>query len=65
MAAAATAGLPHAQALLAKAIAPHSDSVREVCDAQHPDADAVRRSLLAQLGGRTQWQPRQSAQVQL
>jgi hypothetical protein len=65
MAAAATAGLPHAQALLAKAIAPHSDSVREVCDAQSPDADAVRRSLLAHLGGRTQWQPRQDAQVEL
>ena len=47
----------------AKAIAPHSDSVREVCDAQPPDADAVRRSLLTHLGGRTQWQPRLRVQL--
>lgn len=54
---AAVAGLPHAQALLAKAIAPHDAAVREACDAEPPDPNAIRKALLAGIGGRTQWTP--------
>lgn len=57
LAGAATAGLPRAQALLAKAIAPHAPSVVEVADAAQPDPDAIRKALLAYFGGRTQWAP--------
>jgi hypothetical protein len=54
---AAVAGLPHAQALLAKAIAPYNASVLEACEAMPPDPDAIRKALLAGVGGRTQWMP--------
>ncbi|MGH3436167.1 MAG: hypothetical protein ACRDRN_06830 [Sciscionella sp.] len=54
---AAVAGLPRAQALLAKAIAPHDTAVREACEADPPDPDAIRKALLAGVGGRTQWVP--------
>jgi hypothetical protein len=63
MAGAATAGLPHAQALLAKAIVPFARDVHEICDAVPPDPDAVRKSVLAHLGGRTQWQPQTKAEA--
>lgn len=54
---AAIAGLPHAQALLAQAIAPHNAGVAEACAAVPPDPDAIRKALLAGVGGRTQWVP--------
>ncbi len=57
LAGAATAGLPRAQALLAQAIAPYNRDVAEVCTAEPPDPDAIRRALLAGVGGRTQWRP--------
>lgn len=57
MAGAAIAGLKHAQALLARAIAPYDDSVREAAEAQELDPDAVRKALLSSVGGRTQWVP--------
>jgi hypothetical protein len=52
---AATAGLVHAQALLAKAIAPYDDGVLKA--AADPEPAALRRALLASVGGRTQWTP--------
>lgn len=57
MSGAAVAGLPHAQALFAQAIAPANPRVREVCAAQPPDPDAIREALLVGVGGRTQWTP--------
>jgi hypothetical protein len=57
LAGAAIAGLPHAQALLARAIAPHDEGVREACERATPDPDAVRKAVLTAVGGRTQWQP--------
>jgi hypothetical protein len=57
MAGAASAGLPRAQALLAKAIAPKDPDVAAAADSIPPDPDAVRRALLASFGGRTQWTP--------
>ncbi|HWM57190.1 MAG TPA: hypothetical protein VNO83_05095 [Pseudonocardia sp.] len=54
---AATAGLPHAQALLARAIAPRNPAVAAAADTVHPDPDAVRKALLDALGGRRQWHP--------
>jgi hypothetical protein len=57
LAGAATAGLPHAQALLARAISPYDEGVREACDANEPDPDAIRKAVLTAVGGRTQWQP--------
>jgi hypothetical protein len=57
MSAAALAGLPHAQALLAQAIAPNNADVREACAAEPPDPEAIRKALLAGVGGRTQWTP--------
>jgi hypothetical protein len=52
---AASAGLVQAQALLAKAIAPHDAGVSEA--AAHPEPVALRRALLASVGGRAQWAP--------
>lgn len=57
MAGAAAAGLPLAQALLAKAIAPHDERVAALAGAPSPDPDAVRKAVLASVGGRTQWTP--------
>ncbi len=57
LAGAATAGLPHAQALLARAISPYDEGVRAACEAPTPDPDAIRKAVLTAVGGRTQWQP--------
>jgi len=57
LAGAATAGLPRAQALLARAISPYDEGVREACDKTTPDPDAIRKAVLMAVGGRTQWQP--------
>lgn len=54
---AAVAGLPRAQALLARTILPHDPAVRAACDADVPDPEAIRKALLAGVGGRTQWTP--------
>jgi hypothetical protein len=64
LAGAAIAGLPHAQALLARAISPYDDGVRKACEAAEsgsPDPEAIRKALLAAVGGRTQWMPAGSA----
>ena len=55
------AGLPHAQALLARAIAPYDEGVREACELATPDPDAVRKAVLTAVGGRTQWTARGAA----
>ncbi|MBW0091321.1 hypothetical protein I4I73_20580 [Pseudonocardia sp. KRD-184] len=55
---AAAAGLPRAQALLAKAIAPHNAGVAAAADVAAPDPDAVRRALLESVGGRRDWTPK-------
>ncbi len=57
MAGAAAAGLIRAHAMLAAAIAPRHAGLRDLASQAHPDPDAVRRELLAAVGGRTQWQP--------
>jgi hypothetical protein len=57
LAGAATAGLPHAQALLARAISPYDEGVREACEVASPDPEVIRRAVLTAVGGRTQWQP--------
>ncbi|RTL67677.1 MAG: hypothetical protein EKK42_12675 [Pseudonocardiaceae bacterium] len=56
LAGAATAGLPHAQALLARAISPHNAEVAEAASTLQPDA--IRAALLAAVGGRREWAPR-------
>lgn len=55
---AAAAGLPRAQALLARAIAPRDEAVNALADTPDPDPDAVRRALLASVGGRRDWTPK-------
>jgi hypothetical protein len=57
MSGAVEAGLPRAQALLAKAIAPDDPAVAAAADSVPLDPDAVRRALLASVGGRQQWTP--------
>lgn len=61
MAGAAAAGLIRTQALLAKAIAPRDSAVTAIADeverGARPDVDAVRKALLASVGGREQWRP--------
>ncbi|WP_250550103.1 hypothetical protein [Pseudonocardia sp. H11422] len=59
---AAAAGLPRAQALLARAIAPRDDAVAALADSPDPDPDAVRKALLASVGGRRDWTPRPPAE---
>jgi hypothetical protein len=54
---ASIAGLPRAQALLARAIAPRDASVAALADAPVPDPVAIRRALLASVGGRSEWKP--------
>ena len=58
MAGAASAGLIRAHAMLAAAIAPRCAALSALAAEARPDPDAVRRELLAAVGGRTQWQPR-------
>jgi hypothetical protein len=57
MAGAASAGLVRAHAMLAAAIAPRNEALSALAAEARPDPDAVRRELLAAVGGRTQWQP--------
>jgi hypothetical protein len=57
LAGAAAAGLIRAHALLAAAIAPHHEELAALAAGPRPDPDAVRKALLAAVGGRTQWQP--------
>jgi hypothetical protein len=57
MAGAAAAGLVRAHAMLAAAIAPHNAGLSALASQARPDPDAVRRELLAAVGGRTQWSP--------
>ena len=57
MAGAAVAGLVHAQALLARAITPYDKDVLALTEAREPDPDAIRKAVLAGVGGRTQWVP--------
>lgn len=57
LAGAAAAGLPHAQALLARAISPYDDGVRVACEAAAPDPESIRKAVLAAVGGRTHWMP--------
>src|SRR6266516_1699884 len=57
MAGAASAGLVRAHAMLAAAIAPRNAALSAFAAEARPDPDAVRRELLAAVGGRTQWQP--------
>ncbi|MGD9528063.1 hypothetical protein [Pseudonocardia sp.] len=47
---AAQAGLPRAQALLARAIAPRNAAVAELAESADPDPEAVRKALLAYVG---------------
>ncbi len=54
---AASAGLPRAQALLARAIAPRDEAVAALAADPAPDPDAIRRALLASVGGRRDWTP--------
>jgi hypothetical protein len=49
---AANAGLPRAQALLAKAIAPHNTAIDALVATANPDPDEIRRTLLESVGGR-------------
>lgn len=57
LAGAHAAGLPRAQALLARAISPHSAGVAALADSPDPDPDEVRRTLLDAVGGRRAWAP--------
>jgi hypothetical protein len=59
MAGAAAAGLVRAHALLAAAIAPRNAVLSALAASGRPDPEAVRRELLAAVGGRTQWSPPQ------
>jgi hypothetical protein len=43
--------------MLAAAIAPRNEALSALAAEARPDPDAVRRELLAAVGGRTQWQP--------
>lgn len=54
---AAHAGLPRAQALLARAIAPRDPAVAALAESAAPDPDEVRKALLASVGGRAGWTP--------
>src|SRR6266568_1650619 len=57
MAGAAAAGLVRAHAMLAAALMPHNAALSALAAQGRPDPDAVRRELLAAVGGRTQWEP--------
>ena len=51
------AGLPRAQALLARAIAPRDAAVGALAEHPDPDPDQVRRALLDAVGGRRDLSP--------
>ena len=55
MAGAAAAGLVRAHAMLAAALMPRNAALSALAAEARPDPDAVRRELLAAVGGRTQW----------
>jgi hypothetical protein len=57
MAGAAATGLVRAHALLAAALLPSNVALRTLAADSRPDPDAVRREVLAAVGGRTQWSP--------
>src|ERR1700759_2441306 len=57
MAGAAAAGLIRAHAMLAAALMPRNAALSALAAEARPDPDAVRRELLAAVGGRTQWVP--------
>ena len=57
MAGAAAAGLIRAHAMLAAALMPRNAALSALAAEARPDPDAVRRELLAAVGGRTQWAP--------
>jgi len=57
MAGAAAAGLVRAHAMLAAALMPRCAALAALAAQERPDPDAVRRELLAAVGGRTQWRP--------
>jgi hypothetical protein len=57
MAGAARAGLVRAQLLLARAIAPGDEALARLSGEPSPAPDAIRKALLASVGGRTQWTP--------
>jgi hypothetical protein len=58
MAGAAAAGLRRAHALLAARLAPRDEAIAALAAQPEPaDLDAVRKALLASVGGRTQWTP--------
>jgi hypothetical protein len=61
MAGAAAAGLVRAHAMLAAALMPRNAALSALAAEARPDPDAVRRELLAAVGGRTQWAPPPSA----
>lgn len=54
---ASVAGLPRAQALLAAAIAPRDTTLAALAADPHPDPAAVRKALLASVGGRRDGTP--------
>lgn len=54
---AAAAGLPRAQALLARAIAPRDPTVGALAEQAAPDPVEIRKALLASVGGRSEWKP--------
>jgi hypothetical protein len=60
---AATAGLPRAQALLARLIAPRDATVASLAEQDAPDPVEVRRALLASVGGRSEWRPAAPSEV--
>ena len=62
MAGAAAAGLIRAHAMLAAALMPRNAALSALAAEARPDPDAVRRELLAAVGGRTQWVPPPPAQ---
>ena len=62
MAGAAAAGLVRAHAMLAAALMPRNAALSALAAEARPDPDAVRRELLAAVGGRTQWVPPPPAQ---
>src|SRR6266567_1885731 len=45
------------RAMLAAALMPHNAALSALAAQGRPDPDAVRRELLAAVGGRTQWEP--------